>query len=297
MLQKICFVMLMVKITYNFVPNKVQSKLINIIRNKIFKSYREHYSFYFHTQKYTCTNIITKIFYVLYVGKNWRSLGDGWNNVYKHFIRLNSLNVFASTYLQLLQKYFTKHKNTLKIISIDTSFIYNKNGVDNLARNSYAKNKNCNKLFSIVDSNKKPIYFSLHKGSIHDSKIMTINYDKISNNLTDKNKYALADSAFDSNKIRNFFNEKNIIPLIPKNMRNTKKNFKMKDLTWEEKLEIYLKDFTDDERKIYRKRMTVENFYANVKQIHRFNGRYDKQINNLKGFFNIYFSGLLVDAA
>ncbi len=47
---------------------------------------KHNYNFSLHTQKYRLKIVITKIFYVLYQSKNWRQLGHGWNNIYKHYI-------------------------------------------------------------------------------------------------------------------------------------------------------------------------------------------------------------------
>lgn len=54
-------------------------------------------------------------------------------------------------------------ENSLKIISVDTSFIYIKYGIDKIKRNKYAKNKNCSKLFLMTDNKQKPIYFNMYE--------------------------------------------------------------------------------------------------------------------------------------
>ncbi len=285
----------MVKIIYNYEPNKITKKLINIICSKISHSnLKNNYNFTYHTQKYSLKNIVTKIFYVLYCAKNWRHLGNGWNNIYKHYIKLNKLNFFCDTYLNLLSKYLRKNKRSLKLISIDTTIVYNKYGIDKLKRNAYAKNKKCYKLLTVIDSKRKPIYFSYHTGNINDSKILKNNLNKILELLKDKCKICLADSGFDAKEIRNKFINNKIKPLIPKNIRNIKKDFKMKDLTYQERLDIMFENFKKDERELYKKRIKVENFYANYKQIHRFNMRYDKYYTNFMGFIYIYLSNMLI---
>lgn len=255
---------------------------------------KQNYNFSLHTQKYKLKTIITKIFYVLYKAKNWRQLGDGWNNIYKHFIKLNKFKFFEKTYFDLLKKYLTTNKKSLKLVSIDTTIVYNKFGIDQLKRNAYAKNKKCYKLFTMIDSKRKPIYFSYHTGNTNDNKIFRINLNKILNILDRKCKIFLADSGFCSKLARTKLKKNNICPLIPKNIRGTKKNFKMKELTYQERLDIMFEDFSDSERIIYKKRIEVENFYSNYKQIHRLNLRYDKYYINLIGFIYIYLSKLLI---
>ena len=68
----------------------------------------------------------------------------------------------------------------------------------------------------------------------------------------------------------------------------------MKELTYQERLDIMFEDFSDSERIIYKKRIEVENFYSNYKQIHRLNLRYDKYYINIIGFIYIYLSKLLI---
>jgi len=68
------------------------------------------------------------------------------------------MNLFRDTYIELLKKYLKKTKNkTLKSLYTDTTFIVNKKGIDNKARNKYMKNKNCNKVSIITDNKFIPI--------------------------------------------------------------------------------------------------------------------------------------------
>lgn len=285
----------MVKIIYEYNPSKLNNKIINIICKKVQVSkIGKNYNFKYHTQKYELKEIITKIFYVLYKAKNWRQLGNCWNNIYKHYIKLNLLKIFSELYVDLLQKYLKKNKTSLKITSIDTTFVYNKYGIDKLDRNAYAKNKKCYKLLVLIDSKKKPIFFKYFTGNVNDTKTLTNSLDEIFKIIGEKCKIFLADSGFCSKEIRTKFAEHNILPLIPKNIRNTKKDFKMKDLPYAERLDIVFEEFSKDERKTYKKRIGIENFFANYKQPTKLNMRYEKYFENLMGFVNIYMSRLLL---
>jgi hypothetical protein len=285
----------MVKIIHEYNPSKLDNKLINVICKKVkLSEIGKNYDFRYHTQKYELKEIITKIFYVLYKAKNWRQLGNCWNNVYKHYIKINLLKIFSELYTDLLQKYLKKNKVSLKITSIDTTFVYNKYGIDNLERNKYAKNKKCYKLLVLIDSKKKPIFFKYFTGNVNDTKTLTNSLDEIFEIIEEKCKIFLADSGFCSKEVRNKFKKHNILPLIPKNIRNTKKDFKMKDLPYAERLDIVFEDFSRDEREIYKKRIGIENFFANYKQPTKLNMRYEKYFENLMGFVNIYMSRLLL---
>lgn len=285
----------MVEIIYNYNPGKLDKKLINVIKSKILNTkLKKHYDFSYHTQKYILNEILTKIIYVLYKCCTWRQLGSCWNNVYKHFIKFNKYNIFRNTYIELLNTYLTKNKNSLKIVSVDTTFIYNKYGIDKLARNKYAKNKKCFKLFVCVDSKTKPIYFLYCDGNKNDCGILNLIINDIIIKFKNKVKTFLADSGFCSNEIRNKFIENGINPLIPKNVRNMKKNKKSKNMTYKEKIKMQLKQFSKKERHIYKRRIYSENFYAKYKQIPKLNMRYEKYSKNLEGFINLYMAKQLI---
>ena len=255
----------MVKIIFEYIPSKLDNKIINIICKKIkISKIGDNYKFKYHTQKYQLKEIIIKIFYVLYKAKNWRQLGNTWNNVYKHYIKLNSLKIFSELYIDLLKKYLQRNKTSLKITSIDTTFVYNKYGTDKLERNAYAKNKKCYKLLVLIDSKKRPIYFKYFTGNVNDTKTLATSLEEIFKIIDKKCKIFLAGSGFCSNEIREKFKEHDILPLIPKNIRNTKKNFKMKDLPYAEKLDIVFEEFSKHERQIYKKRINVENFFCKL---------------------------------
>ena len=55
-----------------------------------------------------------------------------------------------------------------------------------------------------------------------------------------------------------------------------------------------IKEFNKHEREIYKKRITIENFFANYKQPTKLNMRYEKYFRNMMGFINIYMSRLLL---
>ena len=242
-----------ITIINNYKPNKIICKIIKILKNIIFKTHKKNYDFTYVTQIYDIETILTKIFYCLYVSLSWRNLGKGYNNVYAHFIRLNELGIFKSTYSEMFNTYLYKNKNSLKIVSVDTSFIYNKYGTDMIKRNKYAKNKNCSKLFLMVNNKQKPIYFNTCEGNENDSKILANNLDNVLNIIKSKCKYFLADSGFCSRKIRMKIENNNIKPLIPLNIRNIKKKNKMKFISWKKRKEIMFKNFLKKEMIIYKR--------------------------------------------
>ena len=199
-----------------------------------------------------------------------------YNNVYKHYIKLNKINLFKDTYIELLKKYLIKTKNkTLKSLYTDTTFIVNKKGIDNKARNKYMKNKNCNKVSIITDNNFIPIDIQIFKGNLNDSNILQQQFINIDTNIN-YSKYFIADKGYCSSKIRKLLISKNILPIIPYNKRNTKDKNKINTLTKNEKIR-------------YKKRIKIEHIFSNLKSNHKLENRYEKYINNYEGLLYLYF--------
>lgn len=284
-----------ITITKIFKPTIVQKKLINFLNSIIMKSeYKNHYDFTYPTQKYTLKFILTHIICFLHELKNWRSLGSVWNNIYKHYIKLNNWGFLENSYIILLQKYLKRTQNrSLKFTLCDVTIIINNNGIDCKERSNYAKNKNCTKLLSIIDKNKIPLLLSFFKGNMNDIKCLNLEIEDFLMQYDNKIKNFLADAGFYSNYIIDTLKKYKINYLIPKNIRNNKKYKKAngEKLTYKEKIEIQFEDFKKQERKTYKKRICVENMYATYKNTNcRFRTREDKYVKNLQGLTYLYFA-------
>jgi transposase len=156
----------------------------------------------------------------------------------------------------------------------DTSFIKNINGKSILGRNKLLKNKNCNKISAIVDEFGYPLSLLIKEGNLYDSRIF-IYHNKHLNKITKKHKFLLADKGYDSNKVRDLMTKFNIKSIIPVNLRNTKNN----DI-------IQSKKLSDEESKIYKNRIKVENLFCYLKKYRRIDQRYDKKIESY--YFYLY---------
>jgi len=137
------------------------------------------------------------------------------------------------------------------------------------------KNKNCNKVSIITDNKFIPIDIEIYKGNLNDSNILQQQFININNKLN-YSKYFIADKGYCSSKIRNILINKNITPIIPFNIRNTKNINKIN------KLSI-------DEKNKYKKRIKIEHIFSNLKSNHKIENRYEKYINNYKGLLYLYF--------
>ena len=99
-----------------YILSSLDKKIIKILIKNINKSkYKDNYNFKYPSQKYSLQFILAHIIYLLKYNFSWRTLGSIHSNIYKHYIKLQSINTFKNTYIELLKKYLIKTKNrTLK---------------------------------------------------------------------------------------------------------------------------------------------------------------------------------------
>lgn len=241
--------------------------------------------------KYTLDQIIDVIEYVLVTGSSWRSLnlpifkstGIKWQSIYYHFVKFSNANVFKNVYLELLNQYFKTNKSgKLKYLSIDSSFILNAYA-SNVGYNGFYKKKRLSKLSMIVDSNGIPISILLAKGNMADPSLFQLNIDKLfvkidytSNNNKHK-RYFLADSAYDSKKIKDSIEQYGIIPII-----------------WKSKRTKNIIKFNKQQTAIYKNRIIVENSFSWLFNCRRINRRYDKSLSNTLSFIYAASCKLLI---
>jgi len=258
--------------------------------------FKHHYDNTYHTQEYDLKYILTKIVCFIHNYHCWRNLGDGWNNIYKHFINLSKWKIIDDSFIDLLNLYIKKRNGRhLKIVMVDTSIILNKNGNDFIRRNHLVKNKFCSKLLTIVDDKGIPLFINYNPGSRYDSECLIRVLDDFLNDTPDVVTF-LADAGFYTNAILDTLKKHNVRLIIAKNVKNTKPNKKYLDengkkrkLTVKERIERQIEAFTNNDKKLFKKRNKVENVYSNFKQIPHFNMRFDKKIINLYKLSLIYF--------
>jgi hypothetical protein len=259
-----------------YILSPIDKKIIRILIKNINKSvYKDSYNFTHSSQKYSLDFILAHILYVIKYCISWRQLGIHiYNNVYKHFIKFNKINLFKDTYIEILNKYIKRTKNnTLKTLYTDTTFIINKKGIDRKERNKYMKNKNCNKVSIITDNKFVPIKIHVYKGNLNDSNIL---YNElIQMELNDVN-FFIADKGYCSSNIRELLKNKNVEPIIPFNKRNTKDINKIIKLS-------------DKQNNKYKERIYIEHIFSKLKTNYKIANRYEKYLNNYVGLLYIYF--------
>jgi transposase len=225
---------------------------------------RKSYSNDYPNKKYKLDDIIEEIIYVLKTGISWRNLRSkiNWNTLYQHYCRFVKYNIFHKLFNTLRRKYFKKNKSKIQIV--DSSFILNKHGKNKIGRNKFFKNKNGNKISIITDIHGIPLSVFVNKGTIHDIKFMDRHINDCYFVYKTKGNLLLADKAYESKKLRTLLSNNNSQLMVAK-----KKNAKI--------------EYPFD-KKIYKKRIRVENTFQKLKVFRKIVIRYETLFRNYKSF-------------
>lgn len=236
-------------------------------------------------RKFTEYQYIENIINVLRSATYWRRYygpinGRVLNNKHNFYVKSGLYNAF---YKFILEKYYTKNKNSKwKYLSIDSTFIQNKFGVNKIGRNKFYKNKRGIKISSIVDSKGIPLSTFIDKGSINDAKLFQPTFMNIliktnASKYINSNKhkqYFLADKGYDSKQIRTILKTNSYEPIIAQNRRNIKDPNK-------------IKKFSLLKKKIYKKRIIVENYFAWITANPKLMRMYEKTIESYYGLVEL----------
>ena len=222
-----------------------------ILNSSISNSYTHTY----HHQKYELRELLDDIIYVLKTGISWRNIRGNirWQSLAYHFNKFCEANIFNKSYKKLLKIYKRNMKKADIIYLTDTSFIKNNVGISNLGRNVYFKNKRCFKLSFLTDIHGIPMDILVDAGNLSEKEYLNKHIKYILKNKSSKKTILMADKGYDSSFTRKTLIENNIYPIIPYNKRNTKDETKIKHLN-------------DDDKKLYRKRIRIENLFSWIKK-------------------------------
>ena len=199
------------------------------------------------------------------------------NNKHNYY---EKIGVYQQLYEVNLKKYIKKNKKELNILSMDSTFIQNKNGKEKIGRNVFYKNKKGIKVTTIVDTKGVPIKVSINKGNRHDAKIAPkilkqLETNRLGNNkiINKYTKYVLADKGYESKKIRRLIKRKNYKPIIGRRKNNKNKKY-----------------ITKKNLEIYKKRIIVENCFAWIRMYPKIDKMYEKTIKSYRGLLLLAIS-------
>ena len=239
--------------------------------------------------KYTDKLYLGCIFYVLLYGSTWESFigpipGKQLNKRHHEYIKYGLYKTFFEN---SLKKYLKTHD--VKYLSIDSSILNNKNCIE-LGKNlPINKNRKGVKLDVIVDDNGSPLVSSIVESTTHDSNIGLEDINKLVNHpiikksleSTNGHPYLLADSGYDSNKIKDKLAKAKIKHIIRPNNRGRKYKRKRKILK--------------RHKNQFRKRIKVENFFGIIKRHPKVNCIYEKTIRSFENLLLFLFGSILVN--
>jgi transposase len=223
---------------------------------------------YIHNKKYSTREYVCGIVEVLSNNVSWRKYngkinGRVLNNKHNYY---SKIGVYEELYKINLIKYLKLNKSSQKYLSIDSSFITNKEGKEKIGRNIYYKNKQGRKITSIVDEKGTPLLIKISKGNRHDARIAPKILEKVEPVKIKEERYILADKGYDSKKIREIIRKKGYKPVIAKRKyKNGQRSLKKSEI------------------KKYRKRIIVENFFAWIKAYPKINIIYEKTLKSYTG--------------
>lgn len=223
--------------------------------------------------KYSLDNILNDILYVLKTGISWRDLKSSikWNTVYFHFKRFSKFNIFKHIFLKFRNIYFSNNNTNIQLI--DSTFVMNKYGKTDVARNIWFKNKKCNKVSLLTDSKGVPLSVLVKSGNIHDIHFVEQHINDVHLLNTSNKIKLLADKAYESKHLRSKIKTFNYFMMIPKKS-NAKITYPFNKNT-------------------YKKRIFVEHSFQKLKNFRRISTRYDSLLSSYFTFLYLALSQIL----
>lgn len=203
-----------------------------------------------------------------------------YKKVHKRFVK-KSLKICLSDNVFTTEDKIEGIDDTLikyGIFSTDTSKITNRCGVEGIAKSGFGGHKKCIKVGVItrqINDFVIPVSIDFFSGNTSDSTTVKPLLDKIISHADDKNKNIkplfLADKGYCSKKVRNLLTKSNYVPIIAHNRRNTKNKKKI----------IHL---PEHQKKVYTKRIVIENFFSWIKNYRRITMYSEKTLHSFEGF-------------
>lgn len=274
---------------------KIILKLFEIIKTfkkNIPNTYK--YSFKYrpprNNYKYTDKLFIGCILYIVLNNSSWTSfIGPiPGKQVHKKFKEYCKKGIFEKFFNRSVKEYLcTNSMEKTKLITVDTSTILNKNCKEINKRCPKLKNKKAIKISAIVDANSSPLSITLEEATRNDLSLFNGVFDKMINNNNIKDKInkdsiLLADKGYDSKAIRTKIKKAKLKCVIGYNKRNTKKKEKIRELT-------------ENEKKIYKRRVVVEHYFGVIKKYPKINSIYEKSLDSYLNIILLVSSKILIN--
>lgn len=265
---------------------RINKSFLNIAELILNKYYNNSYRTRKHNEIYYFENILKLLYSCPYWSRyNGTISGLYLNKKHNEYTKKGIYDEIFDTILNIYHN--TKKYETYRHILTDTCFIPNKYGYG-LKRNACYKWKKGLKISVITDAHGIPLSITANNANIHDSKIYLDTYANMKiNTHADKYKhsnrhkqYFLADIGYDSNKIKKLMSKDGYTCIIPQNIRNTKNKNKIRKINKHHK-------------QIYKKRITVENYFSWIKQYPKLTSVYETTVTNFLSIVQIVSAYIL----
>ena len=282
----------------------MDKQLIDIFNKVIEKKYKKTNHKIYYSNEYYLTNIfemlndinkwetLTKLKSYNPVIINGKESKNHYDTIRKKFNKWCNDGIFETAFIECIDK--TKINQSIKLL-IDTTFINNKCGIEDITLNINNKKKKASKISIISDKNK--FIYSILSIKINQKEIKKVDKRKKENKKNIKNKRVgfvhdvntIQDSLDKINKIYNFDNitlmgDKGYIS----NNNYYYNNKEIKLLTYKKKNQKQNKEDINVE---LQERIYVENTIGNLKKNERVMTRKDHNIKSYMGF--VYLSSLI----
>lgn len=247
--------------------------------------------------RYTLKDYVIGIIDVVKNNTSWNSYNGimNGNTLRKKHNEWVKLGVYEYVYKKIVKKYLktTKITEELKYQSIDSTFIEDINGSKYSSYNFIYKRRKGEaskgiKVTSLVTTKGIPISINVDPGNKYDSPLLPAvinncfidcNTKKYANHNRYK-QYLLADKGYDSKNNKKLLIKKGYTPLIIQN----RKNIKNKQL---------LQVLGNHQKKIYGKRIIIENYHSWLKKFCKVKSLYEHNIDSYKGLLLLSISVII----
>ena len=243
------------------------------------KNLKDTYTKKHSNTKYSLELIIDEILYFLKSGVSWRMLRSkiNYKTLHWHFSQFVKNNIFIRLFKKIKKIYLNKYIPEQKTHYIDSTTIYNKNGVNKIGRNKFYKNKNTTKISLMTDKNGFPLSIFFMKGNYHDATIFEKHIKDAKMIVPSVKKKIIADKAYASKNIYSTLEQNGFEHIIP-----PRRNMKM------------YKTYKYDKNE-YKQRIKIEHIFARLKMFKHIEQRNDKLLRNYSGFVMLAFSCIAVN--
>jgi len=170
--------------------------------------------------------IMNALFYILRTGIQWKALPKDFrvssSTVHRRFQEWIENEVFKNFWIRVLEKYQKKNHEMMKWLALDGSHSKAPLGGECVGKSPVDRRKIGTKKHICVDQNGVIIGISVSGANKHDNIFAQPTVNSIPIQFKHNRIVFAADTAYDAKKTRSYLKQKNFVPVISLNKRNSK---------------------------------------------------------------------------